>query len=774
MTEATRTKLTIEQIVSTKNVATFLTQPELDELGMKAVEGYNADRGSRLAWEQRNEKAIKLALQVQETKTFPWQDCSNVKFPLLTVAALQFLARVSIMTKGRKLAKVESIGRDPDGMKFHRASRISTHLSLQLLEEDPNWLNNDEQAKLSAAILGSAFKKTYVEALTGTVISEHIPAMNIVLDYFCKDITKATRITHVLSMSENSVQSKVRQGLFLDVDLDEVESPETNLLRQAADEAEGLQRPTIGDCEREVLEQQCWLDLDGDGYKEPYVMFVHRESAKVLRIVARFFDVGDVHRINDPQVRAIEYELAELGSRADLDTPLKMAKAQSELEKKAEKLQNAKDNLILSIEPVQYYTRYLFIPSPDGGVYGLGLGALIGPLNESVNTLVNQLIDSGTMSNTAGGFLGRGVKIKAGNQSFSPFEWKPVDSPGADLRANIVPLPVREPSLVLYQLLGMLVAYGEKIGSSTDIMTGESPGQNTPAETSRNTVEQGMMLFSGIYARIYRGFKEELTKFYTFNRLYLEHSPRYYDLVKGPDAILAADDYSSSSFRIFPAASPEAVSASQIKAKAAALDGIASSHPGFNQYLVTKQLLEALEIEDIDAIYPDPAGPNAIKTGPDPKVAQAQAELAHKVKVHEDEMALAVAELRNEIRLTDAKIVGLQADARQSIAQANGVATGHEIALINAKIGAARDHQRGLVAALGHLTKVASMDGGAKAAKDAALLEMKPPSEAPLGQEQVQSTQPQGAIVDGDNAAGQDGLGASPSDGGIPSAIGGQ
>lgn len=776
MTEELKTKLTLEKIVTTKNVATLLTQAELDELGTEAVEGYNADRATRASWEQRNEKAIKLALQVQEMKTFPWPDCSNVKFPLLTVAALQFLARVAIMTKGRNIAKVESIGRDANGEKFRRASRISQHLSLQLLEEDRNWLDHDEQAKLSAAILGSSFKKTYVEALTGTVISEHVPAMNIVLDYFCKDVAKATRITHVLSMSDNAIQSKIRQGLFLDLDLDDLdENPEVNLLRQAADEAEGLQRPAKCE-EREVLEQHCWLDLDGDGYKEPYVMFVHRESAKILRIVARFFDVGDVHRVNDAKVRAVEQQIVTLTDDPTLDTPLKLAVAQSELEKQVDKLQNAADNLILNIVPVQYFTRYLFIPSPDGGVLGLGLGALIGPLNESVNTLVNQLIDAGTMAITAGGFLGRGVKIKSGTHSFSPFEWKPVDSPGADLRANIVPLPTNEPSLVLFQLLGMLVTYGEKIGSSTDIMTGENPGQNTPAETSRNTVEQGMMLFSGIYSRMYRGFKEELTKFYTFNRLYLETSPRYFDLVHGPDAILAADDYKANAFRIFPAASPEAVSESQRKAKAAALDGIASSRGGFNQYLVTKRLLEALEIEDIDSLYPDPAGPNAIKSGVDPKMALEQGKLAQKAKEHEDKMSLAVAELQNELRLTDAKILELQASAHQAIAQADGVATGHEIALINAKIGAARDHQRGLVAALGHLSKIATVDGSVKAAKDAALLEMTPPSTSPLGGEQPPAvpTQSQGAIEDGDDTAGQDGMGLPPSDGGVSSAISGQ
>lgn len=783
-----RVTLKLKDVLKSKNIATLLEDTILDKLGQEAVEGYDIDRASRTSWEQKNEKAIKLALQVQEMKSFPWVDCSNVKFPLLTIAALQFLARIALMTKGRKIAKVEAIGRDAEGRKAAQAKRISEHLSLQLTEDDPNWLDSDEQAKLAASIMGSAFKKTYVDPLTGVVISEHVPAMNFVLDYYCKDIAKASRITHLLSLSENTIQGKVRAGLYSDINMEGLsETPTINILQAASDEAQGLQRPATSD-HHEVLEQLCWLDLDGDDYKEPYIMTVHKDSGKVLRIVARFLDGGDVHRLHDARVRQIEMELDEIeAAPAEMGAAgaAELTRRQSELEKELVKLESDPANHILRIDPIQYYTRYLFIPSPDGGVYGLGLGALLGPMNESVNTLVNQLIDSGTMSVTAGGFLGRGVKIKRGNQSFSPFEWKEVDSPGADLRNNIVPLPVRDPSTVLFSLLGMLVTYSEKIGSATDIMTGVNPGQNTPAETSRNTVEQGMMLFSGIYTRMYRGFKEELSKFYEFNRLYLDHSPRYWDLFKGPDALLALDDYKTNSFRIFPAASAEAVTAAQRRDKATMVHTLASTESGFNRYLVTRDLLEAFDVENIDNLYPDPAGPSAIQAGKDPKQALEEAKLAQNVKEHQDKMNLAVVELKDAIRVNAAKVQQLTASAANLRAQAAGVATGHEIALINAKIGAARDHQHSLIAALGHLTKVAEVDGRAAAAKDEALLKMPPPAEEPTGgadlfppEDAVQSPSPSptdiGAMEDGNNAAGSEGMGTPPSNPGVPQGLTGE
>jgi hypothetical protein len=684
----------LEKLINTPNIAEFLPQGYLQNLGMKVVTDTARDRSSRSDWESRHAKAINLALQVQETKSFPWVNCSNVKFPLLTIAVLQFLARISIMTKGAAIAKVQVLGPDHTGEKYYQAQRLSKHLSLQLTEEDSNWRDDDEQAKFSACLLGSAFKKTYPDVIRGCNLSEHVPAMSLILDYGCKDIDKAQRITHLIQMSGNTLQENARRGIFLEVD--EGYSPtipsESYLLQQTQQEASGI-RPAGGDTNDtyEILEQHLWLDLDGDGYKEPYIASVRHDTAQVLRVVARFTDAGMVHRVNDIEVHRLEQQ-----ALAEDDMKLKSA-----MEKRAEQLQKSPNNHIVRIDPQLYFTRILFIPSPDGGVYGLGLGALLGPMSESVDTLVNQLIDSGTMATTAGGFLGRGVKMKGGKTSFDPFEWKPVESTGSNLRENIVPLPVRDPSAVLFQLLGMLVTYSEKISGATDIMTGVSPGQNTPAETSRNTVEQGMMLFSGIYARMYRGFTEELRKLMELNRTFFHLYPSFYDCTTGDDAILLPDDYKKNRLRVFPAASPEVVSSSQRKAKAGVVLQLAGQEPGFNKYLVVKDFLEAHEVEDIENKYPDPKGKNAIAPPPNLKME----ELKLKQQVHTDNMQLAVTTLKSEIELTQAKIEELSAKATKELAEAKGVDTGHQIALIEAQIGAAKAHKEGLLGALSLMQK---------------------------------------------------------------------
>lgn len=722
-------KLELKKIIASPNVAKLLTEEQLQTLGEKVVTGYNADCSSRSQWEDRMADAIKLALQLKEAKTFPWTNASNVKFPLLTIAALQFLARVSLMTKGRNLAKVQHVGMDVDGMKAMQASRISRHLSLQLTEDDTNWVNSDEQAKFACSLLGSAFKKTYYDSVGGINISEHVPAMDFVVDYFTKDIDKARRATHLIELSANAMQERVRRGLFCELwdGSTSAAAIEKRLLAQVADDAQGTH--LVGEVPEgffQALEQHCWEDLDGDGYEEPYVVTVRRDTGQVLRIVARFSDTGDIHRVNDLEVLRLDQQAMGV---TDL-------KEQSRLERAMKVLEDAPDNHIVRIDPQLFFTRYLFIPSPDGGVYGLGLGALLGPLNQSVDTLVNQLIDAGTMSNTAGGFLGRGVKLKSGKNTFDPFEWKPVDSTGNDLKNNIFPLPVREPSAVLFQLLGMLVTYSEKLSGATDIMSGISPGQNTPAETSRNTVEQGMMLFSGIYGRMYRGFTEELRKCYTLNRLYLSSSPKFFELTEGPNALLLPTDYDSNHQRIFPAASPEAVSKSQQREKAGLVLQLAGTQPGFDRYIATKNFLEAHDVDDIDLLYPDPKGPKAIAPPQNPKIELEKAQLQQDAKEHSDTMQLAVLELRTAVELNNAKIIELQAKAIKAVAEAQGVETGHQIAIINARIGAAKQHQDGLMKALSllqkqteHKDKMGAEGSSPKAAPAGAGAESSPPSQ---------------------------------------------
>ena len=660
----------IEELLRSPNIAEMMDDEELSSLGQVMMNDINLDLNSRIEWEERNERANKLALQVVEKKTFPWPGASNVKFPLITIAAMQYHSRAyPALISNNDVVKCKVYGKDDDGEMHKRADRVSRHMTYQVMEEDEGWEENTDKTLLVQAISGTAIKKSYFDPVKGHNVSELVLPNDFVVNYYTKSIPESPRVSHRILLSSNDLHERQVRGLFLKID-DEPPptTPNQSMLTNAREDAQGVRMPTGDpDTPYEFFETHFWHDFDEDGYKEPYIAYIRRDTSKIYRIVARYFE------------DSIEYHNGE----------------------------------IIRIKPEQYFTKYGFVPSPDGGFYDLGYGVLLGPTNDSVNTIVNQLIDAGTMSVTGGGFLGRGVKIKGGDYTFKPHEWKRVDSTGDDLRANIFPLPIREPNGVSFQLLQLLINYGERIAGATDIMTGVSPGQNTPAETSRNTVEQGMKVFNGIYKRTWRAMKEEFQKLYRLNQLYLPSEPVEFEYNSELSFVLP-DDYAMDMKLVKPAADPNVVSDSQRQMQAQAVLQLATSTGGFNMYEVQKRYLDALKVSAIDQILPDPKGPNAIKPGPSEKMQIEKMKNDERQMNHQLRFKLGIAKLMQEAELQQAKITELQAKAVLELEQADGVKSGHAIAMLEAQIGAKRAHVDGILKSIEmmqNLEKEASNDG---------------------------------------------------------------
>ena len=651
------TVLKIKDIVKSPNLVDEISTEDLVTISTMVVDEYEIDLQSRSGWEKKTKQSLDLALQVMEHKTFPWPGASNVKFPLITIAALQFHARAyPALLPTADVVKCRVFGEDSTGEKTARANRVGAHMSYQVLEEDADWEDQMDKVLISLPIVGCAFKKTYFDPVRGHNISENILAKDLVIPYYAKSLESATRLTHVIELTNNEIYERVSRGIFAELIDATKTAPKESILVQAKENAQGVTRPAYdSDSPITILEQHRYLDLDGDGYSEPYIVFVNYDTKQVLRIVARFFEEDVVYSTK-------------------------------------------KD--IISIAPMHFFTKFSMIPSPDGGIYDLGFGSLLGPLNESINTILNQLVDAGTMANTAGGFLGRGAKFRSGQNSFSPFEWKRVDSPGDDLRKNVFPLPIREPSMVLFQLLSLLINYGERIGGSMDILTGQNPGQNTPAETSRTMVEQGMKIFSSIFKRVHRSLKEEFRKLYKLNQLYLSSTQDFEILTTGEGATVSLSDYTGPHTDIRPSADPNIVSDSQRTAQAQALLQVASTSPGYNLYEVNKRYLEALKIPAIEQVLPDPKGPNAIQQAPDIKLQLAQMKAESEKLSLQVEMKLGMIKLLQEADVNRAKIVKLQAEAVKLMAEAEGVEKNRQISILNARIGAAKAHQEGILKSL--------------------------------------------------------------------------
>jgi len=655
-------KFNITDLVYEANIATLLCKADLETIGSQVVKDFDNDLTSRSSWEKRTETSLKLALQVAETKNFPWPNASNVKFPLITIAALQYHARsYPVLVDSDLPVKCRVVGDDKDGLRALRATRVEQHMSYQLLEEDEDWESEMDKVLITQPIIGCAFKKTYYDPIRKHNISENVLAKDLVVNYWTKSLETASRVTHILQMSKNEIYERVARGLWLDISEGRQQQYSSvamgNPLQNAQDKAQGMQPPEPNDSSTpiEILEHHCHIDFDDDGYAEPYIVYVRRDNKQVARIVARY-SKGDVER--------------------------------------------NKNDVILSIKAEQYFTKYPFVPSPDGGFYDLGFGVLLGPLNESINTIINQLVDAGTMANTAGGFLSRGIKLRGGNYSFNPMEWKHVDTTGDDLRKGIVPLPVREPSQVMFTLLNLLINYGERIGGSVDILSGQNPGQNTPAETTRTMAEQGMKIFNGIFKRTHRSLKQEFRKLYRLNQIFVTENTPYVSNAKGTGLVLATD-YEGPVTDVMPTADPSITSDAQRLSQAMAIAGRVAATPGlYNRYEAEHAFLKAIKVGNIDKILPDPKGPNAVPPPVNPKVQIEQLRQQAKQASDQLEMKIALLKLMSEAELNQAHIQKLEAEAE---AIKIGIATEGEkmrIQEINTQIALQRERREGVLSAI--------------------------------------------------------------------------
>jgi chaperonin GroES len=550
----------VEGATQFMNIAEYLDDDYLDMVGRQLVEAIEIDDESRSGWMDDMEEWLTLATQVRDMKSYPWQRASNVKYPLMTVSALQFQARaLPSLINSDKPVKAKVIGRDPDGQKQRRSNRVSKYMSYELLEGMDYWMEEFDRLLFVLPMVGIVYRKSYYSDSKGKVKSHLVMPQDLILNYHAQDYSRA-RMSHVIFMDQNELKELQRQGIYLDVELHQ----ETDKSHDIRDEIIGLTPADSGavkdETPWEILESHCWIDLDGDGYKEPYIVTVHRDSGQILRIVARWED-GD-----------IEY---------------------------------AQNGKIARIRGTEYFTPYVFLPDPNSAVYGIGFGRLLGPTNETVNTLINQLVDAGTLSNLQSGFLSRGIKLRGGSTRFRPGEWKVVNTTGDDLRNGIFPMPVREPSGVLFNLLGMLISSGERISSTTDMMVGENPGQNQKATTTMAVLEQGLKVYSSIQKRIHRQLGKEYKRLYELWSRYLDER-RYNMVLDEIEEQGTVADFNVEDMNVRPASDPNIVSDAQRMALSQSLLEKAAAGLPVNVGVATRKMLEAEGHEDIEEIMTMP------------------------------------------------------------------------------------------------------------------------------------------------------------------------
>ena len=548
------------------NLAEGMDEQKLIKIGEQCKQGFDVDLKSRIDWEKHLDEWTKLAMQVREVKTTPWSNASNVKYPLLSTAAMQFNARAypSLIPSDGKVVKGKVVGKDPQGIKIDKANRIGTYMSYQFMHEMEDWDEEMDKLLMILPIIGTVFKKTYWDGNSKSIKSKLILPKNLIVNNWAKSIEDAERVSEIIEMPQRIFEERKRQKLFLDVDLGE---PTT-------DAPAGGISVIDSTTPYKLIEQHTYLDLDEDNYPEPYIITFEKESGKVVRIVPRF-----------------EPEAVEM----DGDT-------------------------VVKITPLQYYTKFSFVPNPDGSFYDVGFGMLLGPLNEAVNTSVNQLIDAGTLSNLQSGFIGKGLKIRAGQNRLTPGEWIPVPSSGDDLRKQIVPMPAKEPSMVLFQLMQALITSGKELASVAEIFVGKMPGQNTPATTTMASIEQGMKVFTAVYKRIYRSLDKEFKKVYELNSIYL--NPKTYLNIL--DDSIGPDDFNDDDYDVCPGADPTAVSQTEKLLKAQGLMELLPTG-ALNPIEVISRVLQAQEQPNWEKLFSQEVQQSGqMPQAPDPKMLEMQ------------------------------------------------------------------------------------------------------------------------------------------------------
>ncbi len=567
-----------------QNLALIISPEVLNKLGSLVVNNYDADINSRYEWSRRASNYFKLFAGYRELKNTPWVGCSNVNVPLLGISSLQFQARAyDALIPSKEIAKCYAT----DGKSVDIAERTSKFLNYQLSDEMEEWEEDMDTMLLALPIFGSSVKKTYYSFSLGRPVSRFLNIDEFVAPYRCRRLEDASRKTHMFHLPLNDIKIKANNGEFVkeafdltsDITNTNVGTPEYNTI---IDKVTGQSESTnIQTDTRFILEQHLMYDLDNDGLQEPYIVTVDYKTHKVLSIQKRW--------IQDKWQPNIDI-------------------------------------------PVEFFTAYTFIPNPVSWM-GFGFGHLLEGLNESANTIINQLIDAGSLANLAGksGLISKRSGLRKGNIDITLGQFKEVDLSNDDIRKAIYTYEFREPSGTLFNLLGLLKSYSQEVSSVSDALLGKLPPSDTTATSMLAVMEQGMKMFSVIHKRLHRSLRKELKKIFYINSIYLNELVYFTVQDSNSKSITTLQsgklDFNSN-IDVKPTSDPTITSRAEKLIKAKTVYDIAMQNPLISQnpdslFEITRQLLSANEVQNLDILLQPPSPP------PPPPDLSPQTEHAH-------------------------------------------------------------------------------------------------------------------------------------------------
>lgn len=581
----------------------------IEKIGQRVLKGYNEDLLSCADWLADVKKVENLTTLKAVRKTKPLPNSSNVKYPLITKACYEFSSRTyPEIIKDGKVVKGHVIGLDFTKDNQDMAERSTDYMNYQLLFEQEEWEKDLDRILNLLPMIGFLCRKTYYDPIRKMIRSDLCHYEDLIISSDVKSLDDARRINHVIHLSLNDLIEHKNAEIYCSKPIDKL------IVEMSVDE---LDKPV------DIIEQHTFLDLDDDNYAEPYIVTILHKTGEVLRIAPRFDKEAIV----------------------------------------------TKGGKLLYIDALQLFTDFHFLVSPKGKFQSVGFGILMMHLNESINSILNMLIDSGQLSNLQGGYQDSRLKnLGSGDANSDPGEWKRMKAmAGATIKEGMVPHMYKEPSEVLFKLLGLLIQTGKDLSSSTEVMTGATSADNAKTGAVQALQAQGLKIFTSIQRRIYRSLTSEFKKIFRLDSLYLDEE-KYFHVIDQPK-VVKKDDFNMKSVHILPVADPNLSSEFQRTSRNQILLA-AQQLPGTNKVALTQKVLQNSDLGfPVQQVMMTPQELNK----PDPNMIKIQAEIeswAQDKKLKAEELSIRQFEAKVKFFQAHAAVLELRARSMLEMAQA--------------------------------------------------------------------------------------------------------
>ena len=539
------------------NLADILPEDVTEPIGNEMVQNYMDYKASRKEWENTYKTGLDLLGFKYENRTEPFQGASGATHPVLAEAVTQFQAQAyKELLPADGPVRTDIIGiKNPQTEQ--QSSRVKDYMNYLIMDQMKEYESEFDSMLFHLPLAGSTFKKVYYDTTVGRAVSKFVPADELIVPYTATSLDDAEAVIHTIKISENELRKQQVSGFYSDIDLGPPGTDVNDELNKKERELEGTKKSGKNEPVYTLLECHVNLDLEGfedqgtdgpTGIKLPYIVTVEEGSRKVLSIRRNY----------------------------------------------------APDDLKKS--KIQYFVHFKFLPGL--GFYGFGLIHMIGGLSRTATSALRQLLDAGTLSNLPAGFKQRGVRVRDEASPIQPGEFKDVDAPGGNLRDAFFPLPYKEPSPTLLNLLGVVVQAGQRFAAIADMQVGDG-NQQAAVGTTVALLERGSRVMSAIHKRCYAAMKNEFKLLANIVSKYLP--PEYpYDVVGGARNIKQTDF--DDRIDIVPVADPNIFSMSQRITLAQTQLQIATSNPQLhNMYQIYRNMYNAIGVKNIDAVLPPPA-----------------------------------------------------------------------------------------------------------------------------------------------------------------------